>query len=80
MKPANPKLGAKNKQETPKRWKPKYHKPKTEKLREGYTLCRIIPPLVALIPDLLDTPVPINYNPTQAIELLNFKIKNRLLL
>lgn len=53
---------------------------KKEKEKEPFVLCRIIPPVVALIPDLLDTPVPRNYSPEQAIDLLTFKIKNRLLL
>ena len=79
MKAASIKTGIKTSQAKKKRTILKGNKEKVEKIREE-ELCRVIPPVVALIPDLLDTPVPVNYNPTQAIELLNFKIKNRLLL
>ena len=83
MKPASVKRGAQAKKSAPstykKYWTPK-PKPKEEKPKEPIVLCRIIPPVVALIPDLLDTPVPSNYTPEQAIELLNLKIRNRLLL
>ena len=58
-------------------WIPK-RKPKPKPKKE-LILCRIVPPLVALAPELLDTPVPRGYSPKQAIELLNLKIENLLL-
>ena len=59
-------------------WKPK-RKPKPSKPKDPPVLCRIVPPLVALLPELLDTPVPRGYSPKQAIELLSLKIENLLL-
>lgn len=79
MKAANIKTGIKTSQAKKKRIVLKGNKEKIEKIREE-ELCRIIPPLMALIPELLDMTVPNNYTPQQAIELLELKIKNRLLL
>lgn len=79
MRPASIKTGIKTSQVKNKRTILKGNKERVEKVKEE-ELCRVIPPLVALIPELLDTKVPKNYTPTQAIELLNLKIKNRLLL
>lgn len=63
----------------PKQEKRQYTKRKEEQPQEPVVLCRVLPPVFALIPDLLDTPVPRNYSPEQAIDMLVFKIKNRLL-
>lgn len=79
MKPASKKLAISNNPAKVTRWKPS-RKPKPEKPKDPIVLCRIVPPVVACIPDLLDTPVPANYTPKQAIDLLNLKIRNRLLL
>jgi len=76
MRPANIKAA---RQPKDFRWKPKRRK-KEEQISEPTVLCRVIPPVVALIPELLDTPVPKNYSPEQAIDLLRLKIENRLLL
>lgn len=60
-------------------WRPK-KRTKIEKLPDPIQICRVVPPLVAVMPELLDVKIPVNYNPTQAIELLRLKIENRLLL
>ena len=79
MKAASIKTGIKTSQAKKKRIVLKGNNEKVEKIREE-ELCRVIPPLVALIPELLDMKVPKNYTPQQAIELLELKIRNRLLL
>ena len=78
MKPASKKIAISNSPAKVTRWKPS-RKPKPDKPKEPIVLCRIVPPVVACIPDLLDTPVPANYTPEQAVELLDLKIRNRLL-
>lgn len=81
MKPASKQLAIKVNPPRQLSWRPK-KKPKSTivEVKEPIQMCRIVPPLVAIIPELLDVQIPKNYTPTQAIDLLNLKIQNRLLL